>query len=150
MSVSRQRAIPIRSARDTRYSLLGLIECFRDDDTPATSFETKGASIAIAGEVAGGNERLRREVERLRQKLKKQGQKPAEEQQRIADAGKQIAESERQLGLKQQNSTTSSKQPCSDGLAGKQRERCRRTKSKRKPAGPPGSAPAAGTGGKSQ
>ena len=84
------------------------------------------------------NERLRHEIERLRQQLSKQSQKLAEEQERIADAEKQIADLERQLGLKQQNSTTSSKPPSSDGLAGKQRERCRRKKSKRKVGGQPG------------
>lgn len=84
------------------------------------------------------NERLRHENERLRQKLSKQAQKLAKEQQRIVDAEKQIADLQRQLGLKQQNSTTSSKPPSSDGLAGKQRERCRRKKSKRKVGGQPG------------
>ena len=67
------------------------------------------------------NERLRQENERLRQQLIKQTQKLGEEQQRIADAERQIADLERQLGLSQQNSTTSSKPPSSDGLAGKQR-----------------------------
>ena len=84
------------------------------------------------------NQRLRHEIERLRQRLSKQTQKLAEERQRIADAEKQIADLERQLGLKQQNSTTSSKPPSSDGLAGKQRERCRRKKSKRNVGGQPG------------
>ena len=84
------------------------------------------------------NERLRQEIERLREQLTKQTQKLGEEQQRIADAEKQIADLERQLGLRQQNSTTSSKPPSSDGLAGKQRERCRRKKSKRKVGGQPG------------
>ena len=83
-------------------------------------------------------ERLRRENERLRQQLNKQTQELAKEKQRIADAETQISDLERQLGLKQQNSTTSSKPPSSDGLAGKQRERCRRKKSKRKVGGQPG------------
>lgn len=76
-------------------------------------------------------ERLRRENERLRQEN-------AEQAKQIAEAEKQIADLERQLALRQQNSTTSSKPPSSDGLAGRQRERGRRTKSRRKPGGQPG------------
>jgi hypothetical protein len=66
-------------------------------------------------------ERLKRENERLREELAKRD--------------RQIADLERQLALRQQNSTTSSKPPSSDGLAGLQRERGRRTKSRRKPGG---------------
>ena len=69
-------------------------------------------------------ERLQRENERLRKQL--------------AKAKQQITELERQLALRQQNSTTSSKPPSSDGLAGRQRERGRRKKSRRKPGGQPG------------
>ena len=53
----------------------------------------------------------------------------------LSDAKKQIADLERQLALRQQNSTTSSKPPSSDGLAGRPRERGRRLKSRRKPGG---------------
>ena len=84
------------------------------------------------------NERLRHQVERLRKQLSEQAQKLAEDQQRIAEAERQIADLERKLAAKDQNSTTSSKPPSSDGLAGKQRERCRRKKSKRKAGGQPG------------
>ena len=88
------------------------------------------------------NERLRRQVEQLRQQLSEQlareAQRTAESGKQLADAEKQISDLQRQLGLKQQNSTTSSKPPSSDGLAGKQRERCRRKKSKRKVGGQPG------------
>ena len=84
------------------------------------------------------NEGLRRQVEQLRQQLDEQAEQLAKEQQRTADAEKQISELERQLAMNQQNSTTSSKPPSSDGPAGKQRERCRRTKSKRKVGGQPG------------
>ena len=66
-------------------------------------------------------EQLEAEVERLRRELN--------------DAKKQIVDLERQLALRQQNSTTSSKPPSSDGLAGRQRERGRRKKSRRKPGG---------------
>src|SRR6266446_3051306 len=76
-------------------------------------------------------ERLRRENERLREKVDEQAKQ-------IAEAEKQIADLERQLALRQQNSTTTSKPPSSDGLAGRQRERGRRTKSRRKPGGQPG------------
>jgi transposase len=44
----------------------------------------------------------------------------------------------RQLALRQQNSTTTSKPPSSDGLAGQPRVRGRHTKSRRKPGGQPG------------
>jgi transposase len=76
-------------------------------------------------------ERLKREVERLRREL-------AERERQIAEQAKRIADLERQLALRQQNSTTTSKPPSSDGLAGRQRERGRRTKSRRKPGGQPG------------
>jgi transposase len=66
-------------------------------------------------------ERLKRENDRLRETL-------AERDRRINDL-------EHQLALRQQNSTISSKPPSSDGLAGRQRERGRRTKSRRKPGG---------------
>ena len=69
-------------------------------------------------------DRLRQENERLRQQL-------AEQAERIADL-------ERQLALRQQNSTTTSKPPSSDGLAGRQRARGRRVKSRRTAGGQPG------------
>ena len=69
-------------------------------------------------------ERLRRENERLRDE--------------VAKRDRHIEDLERQLALRQQNSTTSSKPPSSDGLAGAPRERGRRTKSRRKPGGQPG------------
>jgi transposase len=71
------------------------------------------------------NERLSREVERLRQEL--------------IEREKKIVELERKLALRLQNSTTSSKPPSSDGLAGEQRPRgIRGKKSRRKPGGQPG------------
>ena len=76
-------------------------------------------------------ERLKQENERLRQEL-------AERERQIAEQAKRIAELERQLALRQQNSTTTSKPPSSDGLAGRQRARGRRTKSQRKRGGQPG------------
>jgi len=69
-------------------------------------------------------ERLRQENERLREQL--------------AEQAKRIADLERQLALRQQNSTTTSKPPSSDGLAGGQRVRGRRVKSRRKAGGQPG------------
>ncbi len=71
------------------------------------------------------NERLNRENEKLRQEL--------------IERDKKIAELERKLAFRQQNSTTSSKPPSSDGLAGEQRPRgSRRKKARRKPGGQPG------------
>jgi len=69
-------------------------------------------------------ERLKRENEHLREELAKRN--------------RQIADLERQLALRQQNSTTSSKPPSSDGLAGRPRARGRRKKSRRKPGGQAG------------
>ena len=69
-------------------------------------------------------ERLKQENDRLREQL--------------AEQAKRIADLERQLALRQQNSTTTSKPPSSDGLAGRQRERGRRVKSRRKAGGQPG------------
>jgi transposase len=69
-------------------------------------------------------ERLREENERLHKQLEEQA--------------KRIADLERQLALKQQNSTITSKPPSSDGLAGRQRERGRRLKSRRTAGGQPG------------
>src|SRR6266849_8314546 len=68
-------------------------------------------------------ERLKQENERLREEL--------------AERQKQIADLERQLALRQQNSTTTFQPPSSDGLAGQQRVRGRRVKSRRKAGGQP-------------
>lgn len=84
-----------------------------------------------AGAHARELERLRRENERLRRELD-------ERTKRIADQTKEIDDLKRQLALRQQNSTTTSKPPSSDGLAGQQRVRGRRLKSRRKPGGQPG------------
>jgi hypothetical protein len=70
------------------------------------------------------NEKLREEI--------------IEKKQQLSEAERQIADLERKPGLRQQNSTTSSKPPSSDGLAGSQRERGRKKKSRRKPGGQPG------------
>ena len=91
------------------------------------------------------NERLLRENDELRRKVA-EGEKQiadAEEQiadaeKQIADAEKQIADLERQLAGRKKNSTNSSKPPSSDGLAGEQRPRGRKHKSKRKPGAQPG------------
>ena len=86
------------------------------------------------------NERLLRDNEQLRRELSDSQKRLADQNKRIADLGKQNADLERKLGLKLQNSTTSSKPPSSDGLAGKPRPRCssHRKKSGRKPGGQPG------------
>jgi transposase len=76
-------------------------------------------------------ERQQREIENLRDQL-------AERDKRVADAEKQIADLERQLAGRKKNSTNSSKPPSSDGLAGEQRPRGRKHKSKRKPGAQPG------------
>lgn len=109
---------------------------------------------------------LRRELERLQEKFKKRSERISElekqvqeKEKELADAQKKIAEQEkqiteqqkqiteqekqitdleRQLALRNRNSTNSSKPPSSDGLAGEQRPRGRKHKSKRKPGGQPG------------
>ena len=88
--------------------------------------------------LADADERLKRENERLRRELAEREQQLANAAKEIADAKKQIADLERQLALRNQNSTTTSKPPASDGLAGRQRVRGRRRKSRRKPGGQPG------------
>jgi transposase len=85
-------------------------------------------------------EQLERENERLRKQLAEQERAVAERDEEIADAKKKISDLERQLAMRLQNSTTSSKPPSSDGMAGSQRQRGRKKKSKRKPGGQPGHA----------
>jgi cell division septum initiation protein DivIVA len=61
-------------------------------------------------------DRQAQEVERLKQENDRLSEQLAEQAKRIANL-------ERQLALRQQNSTTTSKPPSSDGLAGRPRER---------------------------
>ena len=96
-------------------------------------------------ELRRDNERLRRENEELRRKVAEREKQVADAEKQVADAEKQIADAEkqiadleRQLALRKRNSTNSSKPPSSDGLAGEQRLRGRKRKSKRKPGGQPG------------
>lgn len=96
-----------------------------------THQDSGGTSQRSHEELRRRYERLERELERLREQL-------AERDRKIADAEKKISDLERQLALRLQNSTTSSKPPSSDGLAGSARQRGRRKKSKRKPGGQPG------------
>ena len=83
-------------------------------------------------------ERLQRENDRLRQGLIERDRQLSEQARQLAEQAKQIAELHRQLAMRQQNSTTTSKPPSSDGLAGKQRLRGRRQKSRRTRGGQPG------------
>jgi transposase len=84
------------------------------------------------------DDRLERENERLRRELADRERALNEAQKQITEAKKRIADLERQLALREQNSTTTSKPPSSDGLAGRPRIRGRRTKSRRRPGGQPG------------
>jgi transposase len=84
------------------------------------------------------NERLQRENEGLRRSIAEREEQIAEREKQLADAEKQIADLEWQLALRKRNSTNSSKPPSSDGLAGEQRPRGRKHKSKRKPGAQPG------------
>jgi transposase len=84
------------------------------------------------GERAGRREsREGQEIERLKQENERLREQLAEQAKRIADL-------ERELALRQQNSTTTSKPPSSDGLAGQPRVRGRRVKSRRTAGGQPG------------
>ena len=83
-------------------------------------------------------EEQQREIEHLRDQLARREKQLADAEKQIADAEKQIADLERQLALRRQNSTNSSKPPSSDGLAGEQRPRGRKRKSRRKPGAQPG------------
>lgn len=75
----------------------------------------------------------------MQEELRHKEQRLRDAEKHIADAEKQIADLERKLGLRRQNSISSSKPPSSDGLAGEQRPRgSRRNKSQRKPGGQPG------------
>lgn len=85
-------------------------------------------------------ERLQRENDRLQRDIAERDRQLAERTKQIADAAQRIADLEHQLALRQQNSTTTSKPPSSDGLAGSQRVRGRRAKSRRKAGGQPGHA----------
>jgi transposase len=76
-------------------------------------------------------ERLRQENERLHRELD-------ERAKQVAEQAREIDDLKRQLALRQQNSTVTSKPPSSDGLAGCQRVRGRRLKSRRRPGGQPG------------
>lgn len=81
--------------------------------------------------VLDSHDRQAQEIERLKQENERLREQLAEQAKRIADL-------ERQLALRQQNSTTTSKPPSSDGLAGRQRERGRRVKGRRRAGGQPG------------
>ena len=101
---------------------------------------------------ADESEQLKRENDRLRRELSEAQRRAAEAEKKLADANKTITDAEKQmaeaekkiddlehqLALRRQNSTTTSKPPSSDGLAGDQRTRGRRKKSRRKAGGQPG------------
>src|SRR5215469_11915844 len=71
-------------------------------------------------------------------RITEQQKQITEQEKQITEQEKQITDLERQLALHNRNSTNSSKPPSSDGLAGEQRPRGRKHKSKRKPGGQPG------------
>ena len=101
---------------------------------------------------AGGTDRaeLKHDVERLRRELVERDRKIDDQAKQIAEAEKRIANLERQLALRQQNSTTTSKPPSSDGLAGRQRVRGvspNESTPTRRPAGASRPRPIPGAGG---
>jgi transposase len=84
------------------------------------------------------SERLRRENEELRRKLAEKERELVEQQRRLTEQQRRIKDLEHQLAVFRRNSTNSSKPPSSDGLGGRQRERGRKQKSRRKAGGQPG------------
>jgi septal ring factor EnvC (AmiA/AmiB activator) len=68
---------------------------------------------------------LRKQLEERDEKIADAEKQIADTEKQIVDAEKKIADLERQLALRLQNSTTSSKPPSSDGLAGSPRKRGR-------------------------
>lgn len=105
-----------------------------------SSRDSGGTGRLSRQELQRRNEQLKRELERLREELAERERQVAERDRKIADGEKKIADLERQLAMRLRNSTTSSKPPSSDGLAGSPRQRGRRRKSKCKPGGQPGHA----------
>ena len=87
---------------------------------------------------APNREELQRQLEWLQRENDRLRKEIGERDKQIADKEQQIADLERQLAARRKNSTNSSKPPSSDGLAGEQRPRGRRHKSRRKPGGQPG------------
>jgi transposase len=81
---------------------------------------------------------LERQIQEQQKQIGEKERQIGEKERQIGEKEKQIADLERQLALRKQNSTISSKPPSSDGLAGEQRLRGRRKKSRRKPGGQPG------------
>ena len=119
----------------------------RSRPTKASSNRQRHSSPAGPEQLQRDNKRLLRENTDLRRKVAERDQRISDAEKQISDGEKQIADSEkqiadleRQLALRQRNSTNSSKPPSSDGLAGAQRPRGRKLKSKRKPGGQPGHA----------
>ena len=84
------------------------------------------------------NECLRGQFEEAQKQIGDKDKAIAEKDKAIAEKEKQIADLERQLAACKKNSTNSSKPPSSDGLAGDQRPRKKRKKSRRKPGGQTG------------
>jgi len=86
-------------------------------------------------------ENLQRELERIRRENQKLREQITDKDEEIAEQQRHIQDLERKLESRNRNSTTSSKPPSSDGLAGRQRERGRKSsnpKKRRKPGGQPG------------
>lgn len=110
----------------------------RGEVRPAAADRLRPPQKSCGEEPGRQLDRLRRENEHLRQQVAEQQEQIAEQQQHIAEQRQHIADLERQLADRRKNSTNSSKPPSSDGLAGEQRERGRKTKGKRRPGGQPG------------
>lgn len=89
-------------------------------------------------DVEQDKEELRRQNERLQRQLEESQKQIKDKDKALAEKEKQIADLERQLAGRKKNSTNSSKPPSSDGLAGDQRSRKKRKKSRRKPGGQTG------------
>jgi len=117
----------------------------REQRTSAVSHRHSDSRPRRQDELQQENEQLKREIEKLKEHLTERDRQLAENEKQLAenekqlaDAEKQIADLERRLAARRRNSTNSSKPPSSDGLAGEQRLRVKRKKSRRKPGGQKG------------
>jgi transposase len=106
---------------------------------PTNRFKQATGQPAVPIEGVGwGRAELRRQLQRAerdKEALRRQNERL---QRQLEEKEKQIADLERQLAARRKNSTNSSKPPSSDGLAGDQRPRKKRKKSRRKPGGQTG------------
>ena len=132
---SRQVRKRWRQGRSIQTSRLDHKDLERKNEDLQRELQKLRKQVAERDERLAEAERRRSEADSQRAEAER---RRAEAEKQVAEAEKKISDLERQLALRKQNSTTSSKPPSSDGLAGSPRQRGRRGKSKRKAGGQPG------------